>query len=201
MRNADPQGAGVRQGTRGQTAQSSSPSESLLELELLFELEFELLLELEFEFELELLLLLLLEFEFEFELLFELLSEFELLFEFELLDPCSWCPFISFFQKPPRSSSSAMTGAANDVATKATVAILVRVFIGGVLPCEKQPSLTASGKRTGTEFIPRSHRFLHGASGCGNEKGRRNRSAPHGTNAAVLPLSVQRLQRRRLIFR
>jgi hypothetical protein len=151
-----PRGPASERGHRGQTAQSSSPSESpsesLLELELLFELEFELLLELEFEleFEFELELLLLLEFEFEllseFELLFEfkLLSEFELLFEFELLDPCSWCPFISFFQKPPRSSSSAMAGAANDVATKATVAILVRVFIGGVLPCEKQPSVTAS---------------------------------------------------------
>jgi hypothetical protein len=63
---------------RRSTVQSS---ESLLEFELLFELE--LLL----EFELELLLLLELELELEFELLFELelLLEFELLFELELL--------------------------------------------------------------------------------------------------------------------
>ena len=102
--------------------------------ELLFEFEFEFELELELEFELELLLLLLL----------LLLFELELLFEFELLSEpqSSVCePF-----RVPQLSSSAATGAArSEVAMKATVATLVKVFIGGVLPIEKQPSVTAKG--------------------------------------------------------
>jgi hypothetical protein len=118
--------------------QSSSPSESLLEFELLLELEFELEFELLFELELELLFEFEFEFELELELEFDLLSEFEL----ELLDDSVWLPFSSFFQNPP-SSSSASTGAAKEVATKATVANLVMVFIGGVLLCKKQPSVTA----------------------------------------------------------
>ncbi len=124
--------------------QSSSPSESLLEFELLLELEFELEFELLFELELELLFEF--EFEFEFELELELELEFELLseFELELLDDSVWLPFSSFFQNPP-SSSSASTGAAKEVATKATVANLVMVFIGGVLLCKRQPSVTAPG--------------------------------------------------------
>ena len=104
-----------------------------LEFELLFELEFELLFELLFELELE----------FEFELELEL--EFELLFEFELLsdpqDPSACCPVLLL-----HPSSSAATGAArNEVAMKATVATLAKVFIGGVLPLQKQPSVTAQG--------------------------------------------------------
>lgn len=130
--------------------QSSSPSlsesELLLEFELLFELEFELLLEFEFEllFELELLLEFELELLLEFELLFEF--EFELLseFEFELL--CELHEKSVFPDAVLQSLSSAITGAArNEVAMKATVAALAKVFIGGVLPCEKQPSVTAQG--------------------------------------------------------
>ncbi len=109
--------------------------ELLFEFELLLEFELELLLEFEllFEFEFELL------FELEFELLSELLFEFELLFELSM-----WPPFSNFFQKP-LSPSSASAGTAKEVAMKATVAIFAMFFIGGVLPCEKQPSVTAQG--------------------------------------------------------
>ncbi|MFN5998656.1 MAG: hypothetical protein ACK47C_16305 [Paracoccaceae bacterium] len=102
-----------------------------------FELEFESLFELEFE--------LLFEFEFELELLLELLLELELLFEFELLsDPQDASVCIPF--SVSQASSSAATGAARkEVAMKATVATLAKVFIGGFLLFEKQPSVTAQG--------------------------------------------------------
>ena len=145
--------AGVRQRAKCKRDQSSSPSESLSESLLEFELEFELELLFEFELELELLfefefeLELLLEFEFEFELLleFELLFEFEFEFELELLsepqDASVCCPLLLL-----HPSSSAATGAArNEVAMKATVATLAKVFIGGVLLLQKQPSVTAQG--------------------------------------------------------
>ncbi len=117
--------------------QSSSPSdelELLFELELLLELELELLLELELELlsELELELL----FELELELLFEL--ELELLFELP-----SSLPWKISCRKRSNPSSATAGAAANEVAMKATVAAFVMVFIGGILPCEKQPSVTA----------------------------------------------------------
>lgn len=127
MRNADPKGAGVRQRDGLPFGQSSSPSlsESEFEFELLFELEFELELLLEFE--------LLLLFEFELELEFELLSE---------PHDVAACTPVSVSQE----SSSAFTGAArNEVAIKATVATLAKVFIGGFLLFKKQPSVTAQG--------------------------------------------------------
>jgi hypothetical protein len=133
-------------GRRGRRAQSSSPSESLLEFELEFELEllleFELELELLFELELELELLLLLLLEF------ELLLELELLFEFEfelLLELPSSSISKIFLRKLWNPSSATAGAAANEVATKATVATLAKVFIGGVLPFQKQPSVTAQG--------------------------------------------------------
>jgi len=89
-----------------------------------------LLLEFELLSELELLLELLLEFEL------ELLLEFELEFEFESLDPSCVMPGTSSHDRTPLSSS-ASAGAAKEVATKATVANLVKVFIGGVLPVSK----------------------------------------------------------------
>lgn len=106
---------------------------------MLFESELEFELELLFEFELELELL----FELELELLFEL--ELELLFEFELLsDPQDASVCIPF--SVSQASPSAATGAArNEVAMKATVATLARVFIGGFLLCKRQPSVTAPG--------------------------------------------------------
>lgn len=115
-------------------------SDDELELELLF--EFELLFDEEFELEFDD------EFEFEFdeELELELLFELELEFEFELpsgLPPS--CPWKIFLRKRSKSSSAEAGGAANEVAMKATVATLARFFIGGVLPCEKQPSVTAQG--------------------------------------------------------
>jgi hypothetical protein len=97
------------------------------ELELLFELELEFELELPFELELEF------EFAFEFELLFELLSE-----------PSQLSP--ATLQCWVQPSSSAASGEArNEVAMNATVAALVMIFIGGFLPFEKQPSVTAPG--------------------------------------------------------
>jgi hypothetical protein len=130
-----PDGAGVRQRDVVQFGQSSSPSLSESE----FEFEFELLLELEFELEL------LLEFELLFELELEL--ELELLFEFEfelLSEPHDAAVCIPF--SASQASSSALTGAArNEVAMKATVATLAKVFIGGFLLFKKQPSVTAQG--------------------------------------------------------
>jgi hypothetical protein len=99
-----------------------------------------LLLLLEFEFEFELLL----EFEFELLLEFELEFEFESLFEFELLSDPQVAPVCT--ASSVSQSSSAVTGAARkDVAMKATVATLAKVFIGGFLLYEKQPSVTAQG--------------------------------------------------------
>lgn len=120
----------------------------LFELELLLEFELELLLLLELEllleFELELLLL------FELELLLEL--ELELLFEFDPLSSSFWKIFLRKRSKP---SSAAAGAAAKVVAMNATVAALVMVFIGGFLLCEKQPSVTAQGKRVRGRSIPR----------------------------------------------
>jgi hypothetical protein len=80
-------GPSVWQATADQSSESELLFELELEFELLFELEleFELLFELELEFELEFEFELELEFELEFEFEFEL----ELLFEFELLSESS----------------------------------------------------------------------------------------------------------------